>query len=281
MAKAQLAPRRVKILRHVLGVLLLSACAVSSDPLLITVPQPGLRAVTRLDHIYDYRTAAATVASVFARDLGFPPFPTTFRFYPHEEAFARALLAVGYDTALAEATARTMTAVGGHRGVLLNDGKFSMLDWPGRVAMLAHEMGHSLQYELGGGRRGASDQWVREGFADWLSVRVLERLGGISMREARRVRQRELRSGRSGTPRLTELVTFPQWVRASQRHDVAMYALAFLAVDFLLERHGLPAVVDYFERFASSDDRAANFRAAFGEDFDTFEAALKAALSGR
>jgi len=27
----------------------------------------------------------------------------------------------------------------------------------------------------------------------------------------------------------------------------------------LVERHGLPAVIDYFKRFASSDDRVANF----------------------
>ena len=56
---------------------LVSACALSREPLLITVPQPNLRPVARLDHIYDYRTAAATVAWIFDRDLGFTPFPTT------------------------------------------------------------------------------------------------------------------------------------------------------------------------------------------------------------
>jgi hypothetical protein len=260
---------------------LVSACAVSREPLLITVPQPNLRPVMRLDHIYDYRTAAATVAWIFDRDLGFTPFPTTFRFYPHQEAFEKALLDAGYDEALARATSRTMTAVGGYRGVLLNDGKFSLLEWSERVAMLAHEMGHSLQYELGGGRRGASDQWVREGFADWLSIRVLERLDGISMQDGRRARHRDFESGRSRAPRLRELVTFPQWVRAGEQHGRAMYGLSFLAVDFLLERHGVPAMLDYFRRFAASDDRAANFRAAFGEDLETFEAALSARLRRR
>jgi hypothetical protein len=52
-------------------------------------------------------------------------------------------------------------------------------------------------------------------------------------------------------------------------------------VDFLLERHGVPAMLDYFRRFAASDDRAANFRAAFGEDLETFEAALSARLRRR
>jgi hypothetical protein len=259
---------------------LASACA-AREPLLITVPQPGFRPASRVGDIDDYRTAVVTVAWIFERDLGFPPFPTTFRFYPDQQAFEHALLEVGYDVELARATARTMTAVGGHRGVLLNDGKFGLMEWPERVAMLAHELGHGLQYELGGGRRGASDQWLREGFADWLSIRVLERLGGVSMGDVRRARQRDLRGRRSAAPRLGELLTFPQWVRAGEKHGAAMYARSFLAVDFLLERHGLPAVVDYFKRFASSDDRAGNFRAAFGEDLAAFETALNVRLSRR
>lgn len=258
---------------------LASACATSDEPRLVSVPQAGVRPAMRIDQVDDYRTAAATISWIFDRDLGFPSFPATFRFYPHRDGFEKALLAVGYDAELARATARTMTAVGGHRGVLLNEGRFGLLPWPERVAMLAHELGHCLQYELGGGRRGASDQWLREGFADWLSFRVLERLDGIAMSEVRRERQRELRAaGRPKTPRFADLVTFPEWVRAGERHGQVMYAFAFLAADFLIERHGVPAVVDYFKRFATAEDRVGNFRAAFGEDIGAFETALTARL---
>ena len=232
-----------------------------------------------MDDVRDYATAAATVARIFERDLGFPSFPVTFEFYPHGNAFEKKLIAIGYDVPLARATAGTMIAVGGYRGVLLNDAKFGLLPWTARVEMLAHELGHSLQYELGGGKRGTSDQWLREGFAEWLSIRVLERLDAASMATVRRDRHRDLRAaGRSSTPRLADLVTFPAWVRAGERHGATMYVLAFLAVDFLLERHGIRAVVDYFTRFAKSDDRIGNFRAAFGEDIDRFETALAARL---
>jgi hypothetical protein len=228
-----------------------------------------------LDEIGDSRTAAVTIASIFDHQLGIPRFPVTLEFYPHTDAFEKALLRVGYDVELARSTAARMTAVGGYRGVMLNDSKFGQLSRAQRVTMLAHELGHSFQYELGGGKRGASDQWLREGFAEWLSIRVVERLDGVSMASIRRDRQRELRgAGRSRTPRLGELVTFPAWVRASERYSDTMYALAFVAVDVLLERHGIPAVVEYFKRFASSDDRVANFRAAFGEDLESFEKAL-------
>jgi len=255
---------------------------MSHEPQLVSLPQAGLRPVSRLEHIFDYRTAAATVVSISERDLGFPPFPITFRFYPHEGAFEKALLDSGYDPALARSTARTMIAVGGHRGVLLNDLRLSSLEWPDRIALLAHEMTHSVQYELAGGHRGTSDQWLREGFADWMSLRVLDRIADVSIAGIRRARRNELRSaGRSSVPRLSELVTFRQWVRAGERHGSRIYALAFLAVELLLDRHGVPAFIDYFKRFASSRDRIANFRAAFGEDLESFERAVTAHIWSR
>jgi hypothetical protein len=256
-----------------------SACLTSHEPHIVSIPQPSVRPASNLDEIGDNRTAVVTIASIFDRQLGIPRFPATLEFYPHTEAFEKALLRVGYDANLARSTAERMTAVGGYRGVMLNDSKFGLLSTPQRVAMLAHELAHSFQYELGGGRRGASDQWLREGFAEWLSIRVVERLNGVSMASIRRDRQRELRAaGRSRTPRLAELVTFPAWVRASERYKDTMYALAFVAVDGLLERHGMPAMIDYFTRFATSDDRVANFRAAFGEGLETFEAELNRRL---
>jgi hypothetical protein len=270
---------RLVFVRIVIAATFVSGCAVSHEPRLVTVPQPGLRPATSLDAVYDYRTAAATVAWIFEHDLGFPSFPATFRFYPHREAFEQALLDVGYDPALARSTAKTMTAVGGHRAVLLNGATLGSKPWADRIGLLAHEFGHSLQYELGGGRRGTSDQWLREGFADWLSIRVLERLEVVTMAAVRRGRLRQLRgAGRSRTPPLADLVTFPQWGRAGERQGAQMYALSFLAVDQLLERHGVPAVENYFKRFAESQDRVANFLGAFGEDIDSFEASLTATL---
>lgn len=259
----------------ILAALCASACLASHEPHIVSIPQPFVRAPSTLDEIGDNRSAAVAIASIFDRQLGIPRFPATLEFYPSTEAFEKALVRIGYDANLARSTADRMTAVGGYRGVMLNDSKFGLLSKQQRVAMLAHELAHSFQYELGGGRRGASEQWMREGFAEWLSIRVVERLNGVSMASIRRDRHRDLRAaGRSRAPRLAELVTFPAWVRASERYKDTMYTLAFLAVDVLLERHGMAAVVDYFRRFASSDDRLGNFREAFGQDLQSFESAL-------
>ena len=263
----------------VLALVLACGCAISDAPRLVVLPAPGVRPALRVDDASDYRTAAATISHVFERRFGFEAFPVELAFYPSDSAFEKALLDVGYDADLARSTARVMTAVGGYRGVLLNGAKFGAMPPAERVAMLAHEMTHCVQYELGGGRRGASDQWLREGFADWLAIRVLEHLDAASLAEIRRDRRRLVRAaGRSRTPRLGDLATFPEWVRAGERYGDTLYAVAFLAADALLERHGMPAVVAYFKRFATSGDRAGNFRAAFGRDLEEFERTFFAAL---
>jgi hypothetical protein len=254
------------------------SCA-AREPKLITVPDPKFRPVFFIDEITDDRTAVATVAAIVERDLGFPSFPVTFRFYPGRTAFEGALIESGHTPALARSASGTMAAVGGHRAVILNSAALDEMIWPARIGLLAHEFGHTLQYELGGGRRGTSHQWLREGFADYLAVRVLERLGATEMAAVRRDGQRTLQAaGRANIPRLDALVTYPQWVVSSERFKSAQYALSFLAVDALLARHGVAVVTEYFRRFATSEDRTANFRAAFGEGPDTFEATLRARL---
>jgi hypothetical protein len=176
---------------------------------------------------------------------------------------------------MATSTAERMDAVGGYRRVLLNEAAIDRQPWPIRVASLAHEVAHSLQYELGGGQRGHSDQWLREGFAEWMSMQILDRLRGLRYSEARRRYALQVRRGKAGMPPLSAMATFPQWVEINGHPELSPYALAFLSVDFLIERHGLPAVVEYFSRFARTQDRLGNFRAAFGEDIETFEGAVR------
>jgi hypothetical protein len=258
------------------------ACSLSTEPRLVTTPPSGTRAATHIDAIHDYRSAVAAISAVLERDLGFAPFPVTFHFYPSRPAFEAALIEIGYDPAFAKTTAGTMTAVGGHRGVLLNDSAVTRMDWAQRTLLLAHELTHSLQYELGGGRRGTSDQWLREGFAEWVSIRVLDRLDAISLPAFRRQRQQELRrAGRIELPSINAMVTFRQWVEIGTERGPAAYALAFLAVELLIEQHGVESIADYFSRFASSQDRLENFRAAFGQDLDTFEVTLTEHLWSR
>jgi hypothetical protein len=256
----------------VLLCLLLSGCA-AERPRTIAFPGVAPRAIARADQVGSYGDAAANIAAVFERDLGFAPFTATLRFYPDRAGFEAALLESGYDAALAHRAARVMAAIGGARTVLIKAESLVPLSWPERLALLAHELTHTFQYELCQGRRGASDQWLREGFAEWVSIRVLERMHGISADEYRTRKLAELRAtDRRQAPRLGDMATFPQFVALAERTGRAPYVQSFVAVDLLIERHGVPRVIRYFELFAASDDRGGNFRAAFGEDLAAFEA---------
>ena len=257
-------------------VLLAVSCGPALQPHAVTLPQPNVRPAERATEIDDYRVAIVTVARLIEQEVGVPQFPVTFHFFPDEAAFEAKLLEVGYEPALARNAAREMVAIGGHRGVLLNESKLLGRSWIDRVALFAHELTHSLQYELGGGRRGASDQWMREGFADWISMRVLERLGAARPGDLRRHRIEEFRRRGSTTVPFEEMATFRQWVDVSARSEGATYLQAFLATDFLIERHGMSALISYFSGFARSDDRLGIFRRTFGQELRAFEKALLA-----
>jgi hypothetical protein len=247
----------------------------------ISYPADGGRAVGRGLWISSYPQALASVIAVMERELGLTLDSVTLHVAPHRVAFEDLLRAHGHPPQLARDTAATMDAIGGFRRILLNEQSLRDAPWPDRVALLSHELVHVLQYELGGGVRGTSDQWLREGFADWVTSRVMESLG---LGGTGRSRQRALRaisaSWRPGQrPSLDMMSTFPGWVALQRAQpDLPTYEFAFLAVDLLVARHGLDAVVDYFRRFAQVQDRAGNFERAFGQSIAEFEIDLRREL---
>ena len=272
------APRRA--LAGLVLALAAGACAANTVwPRTLTTTALEGRPADRGAWILNYDTALASIARVMERDLGLPAVPVTLYFYRDRASFQAALEAGGYDGGLAADAAATMTAITGHGRVLLNDAELRPLDWPYRVALLAHEWTHAVQYAVAGGRRSTSEQWLREGFAEWVEVEVLTALALTSRDTADRIARDRVRRAR-GLPVLSEMVTFPDWVRAGVRAGTdGLYAQALLAAGFLVERHGVPAVLAYFRAFERSDDRLANFRAAFGEDLPSFDAAFRGWLA--
>lgn len=232
--------------------------------------------------IDSYEQALVSIAAIMRDELALPEVQAALQFYKDRAGLRAALEANGYGPELARQTAETMIAVAGPRRVLINEASLRPLEWPHRVALLAHELTHTLQYEWGGGRRGTSEQWLREGFAEWVEVKVLEALRLTTWPQARTLAIRRLRDagGAASLRPLTELVTFPDWVSAVSRDgEDAVYAHAMLAAELLVSRHGMDAVVRYFESFAGSGDRLDNFRRAFGQDLDAFDAAAQEALA--
>ena len=267
---------RLAVVAAAVGVV--AGCASVGQPYVVELPQADVRPVVHVSAVMSDEVALATMVAVVERELGVSVLPVTYHFYPREEAFFAAVMKSGHDASYARRAAGRLPAIAGYGHVLVNEGRLS-LEWPDRLSTFSHEFTHCLQYKLARGRRSTSDQWLREGFADLVAARVLDRLGARPIETTRRQKLEQLQaSDRSRAPRLETLLTFADWVTVTTQPGVAPYAQAFLAVDALVERHGVPAMLQYFAAFATSEDRAANFHAAFGQDLKTFESGVDAAL---
>jgi hypothetical protein len=232
------------------------------------------RSLPSIEGIVGYPGAVDAILSILEHDIGLPALDGSVFLFRDRASFEAGLVERGYTPAFARQTASVLDAIGGPGVVLVNGAALGRLAWPDRVRMLAHELTHTAQYRLGGSRRGASDQWLREGFADWASARVMERLGASSIDEDRRRSLQTIRRARylRPFPPLDQMVTFQQWVAlAGRRPRLPLYELAFLATDLLLRRSSVQAFETYFRLFADSTDRPGNFRTAFGLELAEFE----------
>ena len=228
-----------------------------------------------LQEASDPRTILSSVAWVLVERLGLPlSSPLHAYFYSTAEAFELGLVTdARSETWFAKDQARFASGVGTYYGILLREDKFRAASILARVGLVAHELTHVSQYELAGGRRGRSEQWLREGHADWVRFRVLEHLGLRSYAESRKRILQEVRRAQSVErfPSLTLLATNREWTTArNESGQVATYYQAFLATDWLVERRGHGAVIEYFRRFGRFDDREGNFEAAFGMSLSRF-----------
>ena len=257
----------------------MGACTPRPGVRTLSFPTAGATPALHIQGIFTDDSALATIDHVFTRELGFPAVTASVTIYADARALEAELLTVGYDPELARDAATRMRAVALHRRVLVNEAQSVPSSWPSRVGTLAHELVHCVQYELGGGRRGTSEQWIREGFAELMALRLLERIQAIAPGAGRRwLADQFARSDLSRAPRLAEMRTFRDWVALAGRPEIAPHAQAVLAVESLVDRHGVSAVLDYFARFAAREDPAGNFEAAFGETREAFETRLEGAL---
>ena len=270
----------------VLLALLTTACAARVDPpRAIDLAQIQARPEPRAEFVNDYESAMASIAAITENELGLPKLQGTVHLLADRDAMYAVLSDSGADPATAQGAADTMLAIGTHRAVYVNQASFARLNWNARLMLLSHEAAHVAQYELSGGKRGNSDQWLREGFADWVQAYVTEKMQiGTMTRETIRSRNARFISQtgmREQLPPLAKLANFPEWVAvANSPASKLLYPYAFVATDFLISRHSMAEAVEYFRLFATSDDRVANFRKAFGEDWSAFDTALRRYISG-
>ena len=240
------------------------------------VPFPGVASGDARPSVLidSYENALTAVLWVMENELGFPPLSGSLELYSDRVSLEAGLVGHGYEASYARQIASKLDGLTRAGQVLANDSALRWQQWPARITFLAHETTHVAEYALANGRRGASEQWLREGFAEWASWRVIDSLQLGSFAARRRTALVHLREAgdHHELPAFSELVNQSAWVKRGNRKAAdPMYDQALLATELLIQRNGVPALLEYFRLFASSDDPLANFRAAFREERQQFE----------
>ena len=113
--------------------------------IVLSIPDVRAQSVRVGAWIDSYDSAVVSIAAIMERDLGLPAIQASLYFYADRNAFQQAL---ELDELQAGVGPRRCDAVGHRRlqRVVLNDANLHWLEWPNRVALLAHELTHTVQY---------------------------------------------------------------------------------------------------------------------------------------
>lgn len=240
-------------------------------------PLPAIGAAT------DDETLLGAVAAVLVTRLGLPlTRPIRAHFYSSRNEFIRGLIAdARIPPHVATEQGATAVGIGTFYGIFLRADELQPSPLPVRVGVIAHELAHVSQFELAGGARGVSEQWIREGFAEWARFQVIDHLGLQAYALSRADALRRVRHA-AATGRLVDLEQLADDQRWSAARRTAgresTYGQSFLAIDRLVQRSGAGAASVYFRQSARSSDRAGIFQQAFGVSRSEFLAEFRRAL---
>jgi hypothetical protein len=259
-----------------------AGCGSSRLVVPVTIDVAALRAPGNAGELSTHERAVQGIAAILVRDLGLPVPPrVTVYVYRSRRSFERGLVEDGQVSPLRAAELSEFAIGIGKRGLLLlNDGEADRHDreW---LRLIAHELAHVCQIELAQGE-GRSDQWLAEGMAEWVAFTVLERVGLDTMAERRLAARSGIRDHAvlRGARLDLESLGSPRGFTLRHRREGSLptYQLAFLMADYLIQRHGLDRMVEYFRTFAGRLDRRANFALAFGQSLEEFEGEILAHL---
>ena len=185
------------------------------------------------------------------------PFPPTIKAYVYvnEATMVDGLIRVAGDNRdEAWDKGRYAAGVAARSGLFLRGDYVARMHLVGRAGLFAHELAHVSQTQLRGGAQGRAAQWILEGHADWVKIRVLDLLHYRSYAESRDLVVRTVVASPTPIklfPDLQKLARNDNWVAFTNKLGApATYCQAFLAVDWLIERYGRAKVTEFLGRFA-------------------------------
>ena len=250
--------------------LLSLGCSISEPPQLLSISTPPVFRPKTPQQVKSLEDAMAAIITVCNQDLGLPVVQPLY-LHLYKDANAYAAYTFGF-ARMPEAFVRLTLALPQENRLHINMERTRGQTWGSLLRLLAHEYAHIVEYVIIGSMSPWS-QWLREGFAEWVSAKVLDSLGWESYGSSLARAERALARYGTSPPRLSQLEQTPQWMSAidQPKGKVRAYGSAFLAVHRLIEKRGLPALMSYF--------RQENFQANFGLTWSEFEAEMQATVT--
>jgi len=280
--------------------LFLAGCV--SAPRVISIPRLSESEIPSLTRAGDYSDVLALINFAMVRDLNLPAVDGTVIFYPDRQAFesglvaelqkdveeaekqfgprARQILKAETIPDFARQTAAGSVAVGMSKRVLVDELYFRRYEWADRVRVLAHELTHTMERAMMADRIASPDVWVREGFAEWVSAKVMEAFGVESFQTRRERSIAVVAKAKHSQTAPLNLATTGSSQTWMPTPGLATNGQPLLAVDLLIEEKGLAEVLEYFRLFGTLDNREVNFTKAFGESSSAFERRFNEHLRG-
>ena len=274
-------------------VLILQGCA--AGPRVLTIPS-STETIRKIDYQPgDYEKTLAAITSVMITDLKLPAVHGSVTFYSSRGSFEAGVMQateedierlrqqlgprgnqLNREAVLFSAKRLTVSSVAlaMYEKVLVNEWKFSKTPRSEQLHILAHELTHLVQKEMVDYRLILFDQWLVEGFAEWVGYRVADSLAVESMAMGRETALGFIATAKSYQtfPSLRQLAVNSDWITWSRTLGrSATYGQALIAVDYLIEQKGLAAVIQYFQLFGKINDHNGNFATAFGESIPSFD----------
>ncbi|HEY6197689.1 MAG TPA: hypothetical protein VI231_03700 [Candidatus Binatia bacterium] len=247
---------------------LAAGCSTAEPPRVVPITNPPEFRPRGPLQVKTLPEALAAIVTVCTTDLELPPVePFYVQLYRDTNSYAT------YTGRLAGARENAPE----HKGALslalpyenrlhINMASVRGQSWGALLRLLAHEYGHNIEYVVAASR--TAPRWVSEGFAEWVGAKVMNGLGWESYASSLGRAERELSRYDLETPTLSQLETADAWTKISQQAKgrVATYDLAFFAVDKLIAKNGVSAMMDFFVY--------KDFKAAFGVSPDDFQRAV-------
>ena len=233
-------------------------------------------------HRPEFHTAVEEILTIMRRDLGLPvPAQVSVFVYDSRAAFRSGLIDEGYVAAdrVDEIASFAAGLARPGRVLLHSRATRGRTEWR---RLIAHELTHVVEFALAGGD-GRADQWLAEGLSERVAFDVLERLGDDTLadRRARALSGTRRHPGyAAGRLDLVALGSPREFTLRHQRDgSLETYQLSFLMADYLVQRHGMSTVLDYFRNCREMErDRA--FLKTFGQPVQQFEGEVLGYLHG-